>query len=98
VFNGNVRASDGRLTVLACTNQIGHARLGLAVPRKVLGSAVDRNRLKRVMREEFRLTRHDIPALDIVVLARPGSAGATSTELRRSVQELLQRVSARCKS
>ena len=83
--------------MLARRNQLAHARLGLAVSRKAVGNAVDRNRLKRIMREVFRLARHELPALDIVVLARPRSADAASAELRRSLQDLLQRMSARCK-
>jgi len=49
------------------------ARLGLSVSRKV-GGAVDRNRVKRLLREAFALQRGRLPAaLDVVIVARPGS-------------------------
>ncbi len=50
------------------------ARLGLSVSRKV-GDAVTRNRVKRVLREEFARRAAGVPAqLDVVVIARPGCA------------------------
>jgi len=49
-------------------------RLGLSVSRKV-GDAVTRNRVKRVLREEFARLATTVPAeLDVVVIARPGCA------------------------
>ena len=43
------------------------ARLGLVVGKKLLKRAVDRNRLKRIIRERFRLCRGGLPAVDLVV-------------------------------
>lgn len=52
----------------------GPARLGLSVGRRV-GGAVQRNRVKRVLREEFARLREDLsPGMDYVVIARPGAA------------------------
>lgn len=52
----------------------GPVRLGLIVSRKV-GGAVERNRIKRVVREWFRRARHTLPPnLDIIVIARSGAA------------------------
>ena len=52
-----------------------NARLGLAVSRKVSKRAVERNRIKRVVRESFRAERAGLPALDILVIARTSAAG-----------------------
>jgi ribonuclease P protein component len=97
VFADNLRASDEHLTVLARVNELEHPRLGIAVSRKVVGSAVERNRFKRVVREQFRLMQHDMPALDVVVLARPGIVGTTPAALGESLRRLMGKVSARCR-
>lgn len=51
-------------------NVLGHPRLGMAVPRRVVRLATGRNRLKRLMREMFRLHQHDLPGLDMVARVR----------------------------
>ena len=47
-------------------NNVGQGRIAIAVPKRILKSAVDRNRVKRVIREEFRL--HDVRQLPIDML------------------------------
>ena len=61
-----LRLRRGPLWGAARPNDVGVARLGLVVAKKVLRRAVDRNRVKRVIRESFR-KRRGLPALDIVV-------------------------------
>ena len=64
------RASSGPILILCRSNNLDHPRLGLVVRKKMLKRAVDRNRLKRLAREAFRLRQHDLPKVDIVVLNR----------------------------
>ena len=57
------------------------ARLGLAVAKKRLKRAVDRNRIKRLIRESFRQQRDRLKGLDIVVLVKPGIEKADNRTL-----------------
>ncbi|HEV3005968.1 MAG TPA: ribonuclease P protein component [Pirellulales bacterium] len=72
VYRRRLIASDGCLVLYGCENGLDFPRLGLSVSRKV-GGAVQRNRWKRLLREAFRLGRHELPAgLDLVVVPRAG--------------------------
>jgi len=67
VFGENQRARTDCLIVLARPNQIGHARLGMVISKRQLPRSVDRNRVKRCIRESFRLNLDELPACDFVV-------------------------------
>jgi len=66
------RVPHRNLLLLATPNRTGHARIGLIVSKKNVRKAIARNRFKRLVRESFRNRRETLPAVDIVVLARPG--------------------------
>ena len=71
VFDAKVRQSRGPLTAYALPTDQPSPRLGLSVSRRV-GTAPRRNRIKRLLREAFRLMRHDFPrAYDLVIVVRP---------------------------
>jgi len=69
------------------------ARLGLAVSRKVSKRAVARNRIKRIIRESFRL-RAALPAVDVLVIARSSAAGAASPALRADLEGAWEKLAA----
>jgi ribonuclease P protein component len=70
-YEANVRVKAGPLLIYARPNDLGHSRLGLAIARRV-GHAVRRHRLKRHLRESFRLLQHDLPAgYDFIISAQP---------------------------
>ncbi|GGC94318.1 ribonuclease P protein component [Halopseudomonas salina] len=73
VFDGATRKASGPyVLLLARSNDLGHPRLGLVIAKKSVKRAVDRNRVKRIARESFRLNKSELGNLDIVVLARKG--------------------------
>lgn len=90
VYDGGAKAGDDRLLVFALRNDDRVTRVGLSVSKKH-GSAVKRNRIKRLLREAFRLGQHDLPAgLDLVLVPRP-DAGATLDEFQRSLAGCVRR-------
>ena len=67
------KVSDQHLLILARPSQSSHSRLGLVIAKKHVKHAVDRNRIKRILRESFRTLEQPLdPPMDIVVLARKG--------------------------
>jgi ribonuclease P protein component len=71
VFSNKLRKSSGPLAVLALSNDLEHHRLGLTVSRRV-GNAVKRHRIKRMLREAFRLNQSNWPGrYDLVVIVYP---------------------------
>jgi ribonuclease P protein component len=70
VYDRRRSVSNESLIVYAAPNELPHNRLGLSVSRK-FGGAVQRNRLRRLYREAYRLTRHEMPSgLDLVLIPR----------------------------
>ncbi len=61
------------------------ARLGLVIAKKHVRRAVDRNRVKRQLRDSFRLHKQDLIGLDIVALARPGLGALDNAALRAMI-------------
>ena len=82
-------ASQGSATSLRTDGP--QARIGIATP-KTLGGAVERNRVRRRLRELVREHYGSLPSgIDLLVIARPAAAAATWTELRDAFASLLRR-------
>lgn len=84
------RLSDALFLVQAVANDGAGARLGMAVGVRVIGGAVARNRVRRLIRESFRLHRQELPAVDLFVTAREGARNASNAEIRASLARLWQ--------
>ncbi len=76
------------------TNAPCWARLGIAVPKKVAALAVERNRVRRIVRESFRCRRAQLPPGDYALVALPPARGATGARLREALDALWSRAGA----
>lgn len=72
VFDQATKSSSEVFTILSRENTIGYPRLGLVVAKRNLKRSVDRNSIKRIIRESFRTNKAQLPANDfVVILKRP---------------------------
>jgi ribonuclease P protein component len=92
VFKNAKRDQGPFFLVLYIPNSLKRARLGLAVSRKVSLKAVTRNKIKRQIRESFRLNKGQLGGLDIVVIARPASASADQLKINASIMRHWQKL------
>ncbi|MGO9515055.1 MAG: ribonuclease P protein component [Steroidobacteraceae bacterium] len=79
------RFADAYFSLSVLANHETHPRLGLAIATRSCGTAVARNRVKRLTRESFRLNQHALPPVDITVAARASARHATPGDLRNSL-------------
>jgi ribonuclease P protein component len=92
-----LRQASGRLggrcfSVRYRQNELGHARMGMAVSKRVSKRAVERNRIKRLLRESFRRVRSQLPPLDLMIMAREQAAGVPGPELLAELETLWRRI------
>jgi len=93
VFQQAHSAGSPHFTIIARNNSLSHPRLGLAVPKKQIKTAVGRNRFKRLARESFRLKQHQLPNKDFVVIAKKSVQELSNEEIFRLFDKLWQRLS-----
>jgi ribonuclease P protein component len=94
VFQHPIKTTDDFFTVLCRPSNLASPRLGMAVSKKYARRAVDRNRIKRVIRESFRCNKQDLGGIDFVVLNRKGTYRIDNSILFESLSrhwEKLQR-------
>lgn len=96
VYRRGQRISDSLFTLNYLPNSLGVPRLGLAVAARTAGPAVARNRIRRLVRESFRLARRSLPEADIVVGVRAAVRDAKNDRLRNSLDALWVRLQQAC--
>jgi ribonuclease P protein component len=89
VYDCRRSVSDSGLILYARENGLPHCRIGLSVSRKY-GGAVQRNRLRRLYREAFRLSKDQLPVgLDLVLIPRTQQE-PTLDDLHKSLVKLVK--------
>jgi ribonuclease P protein component len=90
VYAAGAKQSRGPLAIYSKPNAFSHYRWGLSVSRRV-GSAVRRNRAKRMLRECIRLLQRDFPAAyDVVIVVRPHQP-MTLAQYQKNLAALIER-------
>jgi ribonuclease P protein component len=95
VFSLRKRISGRYLVIHYRAGQSAGARLGLVVSRKIAKRSVDRNYMKRVLRELFRRRRSRISPMDLVVRVTKAYGYVDFAEVEREFSELLVRLERR---
>ena len=97
VFQQPQKSGGRALTVLARPSGRAPARLGLAIPRKQIRRAVERNRVKRLIRESFRQHQDLLRGLDVVVIGRSELVKKNTQGVFECLENHWRRVSERCR-
>ncbi|MCK5070520.1 MAG: ribonuclease P protein component [Desulfocapsa sp.] len=88
VYRQGIRRHGKGFTLIFCPNELGYNRIGISIHRKLKG-AVKRNRVKRIIRESFRLERALYPSgADIVFAVRTDFSLKSPAEITSSVVKL----------
>jgi ribonuclease P protein component len=85
VFANSKRSADDFFTILYRSSELSSARLGFAISAKRIRTAVARNRLRRLIRETFRIEQSRLAGLDVVAMARDQAVRADNATLRKSL-------------
>jgi ribonuclease P protein component len=97
VFSTGKRQKIRGPTILRKENDLPHPRLGISIG-KSYGTAVERNRIKRRLREAFRLLQHELPAYDLICVPYPRAAELSVRELQEVLEKACEIVKPETKS
>lgn len=90
--SADTKVGDASFVLLVRANGGDHPRLGLVVAKKKVRRSVDRNRVKRVVRDSFRLHQAALPAADVIFMARNDLATLASADLHAALAQAWKRL------
>ena len=97
VFAEAIPAPSKHITLLARYNpNYTHPRLGITIAKNRVRKAHDRNRLKRIIRESFRMHQHTLPNIDIIVVGKSGLDTLSNEALTQQMEYLWKKLTKRC--
>jgi len=92
VFNLRNRIAKKHLIMRYRPKEVNVVRLGLIVSKKTAKLAVQRNYMRRVLRELFRLNQYRVPAIDLVVQIQKAFEKSDFIEIKQEFEHLLQQL------
>ena len=94
----SLKVSVKFILFLARPNGLSHSRLGMIVAKKNIRKAVQRNRVKRIVRESFRHQKKYAPNIDVIFLARKGLDQLDNQSMHQELDELWNRINKKVQS
>ena len=90
IYKNGKSVANRQFVVYTYKNRdLKHFRLGISVSKK-LGNAVTRNRIKRAIRENYKVHKQNIIAKDIIVIARQPAKDMNTLEIQSSLEHVLK--------
>ena len=86
------RISSGQIQIIFAPGSGATPRIGLAIAKRILPRAVDRNRVKRLVRESFRHQAAELPLLDVVISLRGRKQRGAPQQLSATLNSLWPRL------
>jgi ribonuclease P protein component len=91
VFNKAVRFNSQHITLLLSAND-NKSRIGFAIAKKRIKLAVQRNRIKRIVRNSYRLNQHQLPNVDMIIMAKTGIEKLENKTIQHQIEGLWQKI------
>ena len=92
VFSKALRFGSSHITIHIISNKDKQNRLGLAIAKKRVKLAVQRNRIKRQIRESFRLNQYNLPGVDMVVMVKSGTDKLENNEINKQLEKIWRKI------
>ena len=93
--NANIKLVDKYCLLLAHRKPTNQARIGIVVAKKNVPLAVDRNRIKRLVRESFRHHQQCLVNMDLVIIVKPKLKKLSNHQLSQIIARKWQTLAAR---
>lgn len=87
-----LKVPDQTILLLTRENDLDQPRLGFVISKKNIRQAVQRNRVRRIIRESFRLNQQNLPAMDIIILARKGLGELENDQIHKLIDKCWSRL------
>jgi ribonuclease P protein component len=87
-----LKVGEESFLLLARVNELGHPRLGLVIAKRKVRRSVDRNRIKRRIRESFRLRQSMLPSVDVLLVAKQELSMKSSADLNIALDKAWKRL------
>jgi ribonuclease P protein component len=91
-----VNCKTKTLILIAKQNDVNYSRLKVVVPKKYVALSVNRNRIKRWVRESFRLEQRSLQGLDVVAISRYTGNTITYLDCQKAFEKLITMYQTSC--